>query len=150
MRSPLLALVAATLLAGGCSRLRSSPSPPQSAGPNVEAREIRYNAVLALLNRGSPHVKDEGVWDVLTEMLDEEQLLKDFQSQSRDGRPGAGETAARMTVIGTLRALRGLHQKRPEMNLTGLEPLIDKLTQSSNAAVRAEANEAHRDLFPPT
>jgi hypothetical protein len=147
-----LVLVAFTcgIAAGGCSRLPDPAPTPGSAGPRAEARDVRYNAVLALLHRGSPRVKDEGVWDVLTEMLDEEQLVKDFQSQSRDGRPGAGETAARMTVIGTLRAVRELHQKRPEVDLTGLRPQLDKLTQSSNAAVRAEANEAHRALFPPT
>jgi hypothetical protein len=148
MRSLLLALVAVTLLAGGCSRLRSSPSPPQSAGPNVEAREIRYNAVLALLNRGSPHVKDEGVWDVLTEMLDESRQLQTFQTHAGDGPTIPNETGARMTVIGALRAVRELHKKRPEIDLSGLKPPLEKLNESTNATVRAEAGQALQALFP--
>src|SRR4051794_7081695 len=119
MRTALVALVAFAFLAGGCARLRTSPSPPQSAGPSAEAREIRYNAVLALLYRGSPHVKDEGVWDVLTEMLDENQQLQTFQTHAGDGPTVPNETGARMTVIGALRAVRELHTKRPEIDLSG-------------------------------
>lgn len=148
MRTAVLALIAFTLLAGGCSRLRNSPSPPQSAGPNVEAREIRYNAVLALLNRGSPHVKDEGVWELLTEMLDESRQLQTFQTHAGDGPTIPNETGARMTVIGALRAVRELHKKRPEIDLSGLRPPLDKLKESTNATVRAEAGQALQSLFP--
>jgi len=146
MRNALLALFVFVLL-GGCARLKTAPSPPQSAGPSAEAREIRYNAVLALLHRGSPRVTDEGVWDVLTEMLDEGQQLQTFQTHAGDGPTVPDETGARMTVIGALRAVRELHRKRPEIDLSGLKGPLDRLKESSNATVRAEAGQAQQALF---
>ncbi len=148
MRNALVALFACALLAGGCIRLQNSPSPPQSAGPSVEAREIRYNAVIALLHRGSPRVTDEGVWDLLTEMLDESQQLQTFQTHAGDDPTIPNETGARMTVIGALRAVRELHRKRPEMDLSGLKAPLGKLKESTNATVRAEAGLTLQDLFP--
>ncbi|HTK76353.1 MAG TPA: hypothetical protein VL371_13905 [Gemmataceae bacterium] len=148
MRTAVLLLVACAFLAGGCSRLRTSPPTPKPAGPSVEAREIRYNAVLALLYRGSPRVKDEGVWDVLTEMLDEGQQLQSFQTHGGDGPTIPDETGARMTVIGALRAVRELHKKRPEIDLSGLKPSLEKLKESNNATVRTEAGQAVQALFP--
>jgi hypothetical protein len=148
MRTASLALIACVLLAGGCARLSTSPSAPQSAGPSVEAREIRYNAVLALLYRGSPRVKDEGVWDVLIEMLDESQQLQTFQTHAGDGPTIPNETGARMTVIGALRAVRELHKKRPKIDLSGLRPPLEKLKASNNATVRTEAGQAFQALFP--
>jgi hypothetical protein len=148
MRCALFALTACALLAGGCARLKTLPSPPRSAGPSVEAREIRYNAVLALLYRGSPHVKDEGVWDVLTEMLDESKQLQTFQTHAGDGPTIPNETGARMTVIGALRAVRELHKKRPEIDLSGLKAPLEKLKESNNATVRTEAGQAFQNLFP--
>ena len=148
MRTAIFALAASVLLAGGCSRLRTSPSPPQPAGPSVEAREIRYNAVLALLYRGSPRVTDEGVWDVLTEMVDENQQLQTFQTHAGDGPTVPDETGARMTVIGALRAVRELHKKRPEIDLSGLKAPLEKLKESTNATVRTEAGQAVQALFP--
>ena len=148
MRTALLVLVASAVLAGGCARLRTSPSLPQPGGPSVEAREIRYNAVLALLYRGSPHVKDEGVWEVLTEMLDENRQLQTFQTHAGDGPTLPDETGARLTVIGGLRAVREFHKQRPEIDLSGLKPSLEKLKQSSNATVRAEAGQAAQALFP--
>jgi hypothetical protein len=148
MRTALFGLVASVFLTAGCSRLRTAPAPPQPAGPGVEAREIRYNAVLALLYRGSPHVKDEGVWDVLNEMLDESRQLQSFQTYAGDGPPIPNETGARMTVIGALRAVRELRKKRPEFDLSGLKAPLDKLKESKNAAVRTEAGLAAQALFP--
>jgi hypothetical protein len=148
MRTAQLALIACAVLAAGCSRLRNSPSPPQSAGPSAEAREIRYNAVLALLYRGSPRIKDEGVWDVLTEMLDETQQLQSFQTHAGDGPTLPDETGARTTVIGALRAVRELHKKRPEIDLSGLKPTLEKLKASNNATVRTEAGQTVLALFP--
>ena len=148
MRTALLTLVVCVLLTCGCARLRTSPSPPQPAGPSVEAREIRYNAVLALLNRGSPRLKDEGVWEVLTEMLDEGQQLQSFQTHAGDGPTIPDETGARMTVIGALRAVRELHKKQPEIDLSGLKPSLEKLKESSNATIRTEAGQAVQALFP--
>src|SRR5438477_9654740 len=117
MRSAaILILGGCGLLASGCGRM--TPSAPQPLGAAAEAREIRYNAVLALLYRGSPRVKDEGVWDVLTEMLDEGQQLQSFQTHAGDGPTIPDETGARMTVIGALRAVRELHKKRPEIDLS--------------------------------
>lgn len=134
----------------GCNRPGDSASAPRLGGPSTEAREIRYNAALALANRGSPRVKDDAAWEAITEMLDEEKQLRNFQTPLGDGRSVPDETAARMTVISALRSLQVLHKKQPSLDLKELKPAIEKLTQSTNATVRAEAKKANDAIFPAT
>ena len=98
-------------------------------------REVRYNAALALARRGSPHVKDPEVWDMLLEMLDEEQQLRNLRTKTDDGREVTDETGARTTVIGALQAVQELHRKEPKMDLAGLKEPIEKLTTDSNPTV---------------
>jgi len=134
----------------GCNRTGESAPAPRIGGPSADAREIRYNAALALANRGSSRVKDDAAWEAMGEMLDEERQLQNFQTPLGDGRSVPDETAARMTVISALRALQELHKKQPSVDLKDLKPAIEKLTQSSNATVRVEAKKALDALFPAT
>jgi hypothetical protein len=127
----------------GCSRPTESTAALRNAGPNVTGREVRYNAVLALAHRGSPRIKE--VWDVLLEMLDEDQQLKNYTP--RDGGP-PDETAARTTVIGALQAVRDLHEKEPKMDLSALKGPIEKLTHSPNGTVSVQAKQTMLAIFP--
>jgi hypothetical protein len=130
-------------LAAGCQR-PAPPAPPP--GPKSPAGwDVRYDAAQALARRGSPQVKDPAVWESLLEMLDEGQQLRNF-TQTRGGREVCDDTAARLVVIGALKAVTELHQKRPDLDLTGLKDPIAKLTQSANVPLRTEARQAQLAL----
>jgi hypothetical protein len=138
------------VVAVGCQRPAVSP-PSTVTGPKSPAGwEVRYNAALALARRGSPHVKDPEVWDMLTEMLDEDQQLRNFRTKTDDGREVTDETGARTTVIGALQAVQELHRKEPKMDLTGLKEPIEKLTRDSNPTVAVQARQAMLALYPPS
>jgi hypothetical protein len=137
-------LVLGVLLAG-CNRGGSVPvvvtGPKSSVG-----WEVRYNATVALARRGSDKVKDEGVWDNLTEMLDEEQQLRNFRREAKDGKEVSEAGAAHLTVITALQAVDELHKKRPDMDLSRLNPTLEKLTHSRNLAVSTEAKRTQQLL----
>jgi hypothetical protein len=135
-------------VAAGCSRPAELAPALRTAGPNVTGREVRYNAVLALAHRGSLRIKDDGVWDVLLEMLDEDQQLQNYTPRTGEGRGVPDETAARTTVISGLQAVQELHRKQPQLDLSGLKQPIDKLTHSPNATVSVQARQAMDVLFP--
>ena len=125
-----------TILAmAGCQRQAASP-PPGPKSPT--GWQVRYNAAQALAHRGSPQIKDPAAWESFQEMLDEEQQLRNF-TQSRNGRDVCDTTAARMTVIGALRAVAELHRRQPALDLAELTGPITKLTQSSNVPLSTEA-----------
>ena len=133
-----LCLLLALAAVAGCNR--GAAPQPVSGSPSARGWEIRYNATLALARRGSDEVKkNEQVWENLNEMLDEEQQLRNFRIKNPDGSEVSDEPAARMTVISALQAIDELHSRRPDMDLSGLLPAIEKLTSSSNVAVRTEA-----------
>ena len=140
-----LRLCALALLLAGCNRGGSIPvvvtGPKSSAG-----WEVRYNATVALARRGSDMVKDEGVWDNLTEMLDEEQQMRNFRRANKDGKEVSEAGAAHLTVIAGLQAVNELHKKRPDMDLAGLNAAIEKLTHSGNLAVNTEAKRTQQLL----
>jgi hypothetical protein len=134
----LLIVTAICLSAFGC-RDRGAPAAP-AAGPKSPAGwDVRYNAALALAYRGSDKVVDPVVWESLTEMLDEAQQLRNFSTQLANGREVPDETAARLTVIGALKAVQALHRKNPKIDLSPLAAPIAKLAQSPSAPVRTEA-----------
>jgi hypothetical protein len=122
----------------GCNR---DTAPEAITAPaSSKGWEVRYNATLALANRGSDHIKDQEVWENLLEMLDENQQLANFNKvPTPDGKEAPDPASARMTVIGALQAIEELHRRRPDMDLSGLNPTIEKLIKSSNVAVRTEA-----------
>jgi hypothetical protein len=89
------------------------------------------------------------VWETLTDMLDEGRQLRNFRTKLSDGRDVADETAARLTVIATLRAVQELHRKQPGLDLAGLKEPIAQLAASANVPVSTEAKQAQLALFPP-
>src|SRR5262249_40475230 len=103
--------------------------------------EVRYNATIALARRGSPHIKDEPVWEVLLEMLDEGQQLRNFRHKvkERGNIEVADDGNAYLTIITALQAIAELHKQKPDLDLPGLYPAIEKLTRSPNAAANTEA-----------
>ncbi|HEX4589970.1 MAG TPA: hypothetical protein VH120_08585, partial [Gemmataceae bacterium] len=131
----------------GCQRPGAPPASAVSGPASPAGWEIRYNAALALARRGSPHVKEPEVWDSLTEMLDEDQQLRNFHSKTDDGREVTDETGARTTVIGALQAVQELHRKQPQMDLSGLKEPIEKLTHGPNSTVAVQARQARLALF---
>lgn len=131
--------VAICIATVGC-RDRAAPAAP-AAGPKSPAGwDVRYNAALALAHRGSDKVTDPVVWESLNEMLDEAQQLRNFSTQLANGREVPDETAARLTVIGALKAVQALHRNNPKIDLSPLAEPIAKLTQSASAPVRTEAS----------
>jgi len=147
MRIVWLLLAALLTVAAGCQP-PAGPAPSPTGARSVGGWEVRYQAVLSLARRGSPHVKDPGLWDVLAEMLDEDQQLRNFRVQLRDGREVPDEFAARTTVIGALRAVQELHRRQPAMDLSDLKGPIEKLTHSPAAPVSTEAKQTLLALRP--
>lgn len=125
------------LLTMGCQQ---RAAPPVAAGPkSPRGWDVRYNAALALARRGSAKIQDPVAWESLTEMLNEEQQMRNFTVTRPDGREVPDETAARMTVIAALKAVQELHKRNPELKLTALNEPIARLATSANLPVRTEA-----------
>jgi hypothetical protein len=108
--------------------------------------EVRYNAIIALARRGSEQIKDDRAWETLQEMLDEEQQLRNFKHELPDKREVSDPGAAHVTLITTLQAVGELHRRKPELDLSGLKPAVQKLTQSRNLAVNTEAKRIQQTM----
>lgn len=147
----------ACLLAGvavlgqaGCNR---TTEPAPAATRRLESGfEIRYNAVVALARRGSPKIDPERI-ELLKEMLDEPVQLYNWRVRIVEGKEvafekaGADPVAARTCVESALKAIVELHHKRPDLDLSALKPAIEKLKQSSNPALRTEAERTYHELI---
>src|SRR5207237_7199431 len=96
----------------------------QADDRGVRGREIRYQAALALARRGSARVA--GRLGVLAEVLDEESQAKNFRTHLKDGKEVADGATVGNVLTGALRAVAELHRKKPELDLTKLNPAIDK------------------------
>jgi len=104
--------------------------------------KVRYNATIALARRGSPRVR----LAMLKEMLDETTQMENFRRKQSDGKEVADEALARQTVRTTLQAITELHRKQPAFDLSELRPLIDKLADSDNVAIRTEVKNTQNAL----
>lgn len=125
------------LLTIGCQQRTAPPVAAGSKSPR--GWDVRYNAALALARRGSPKIQDPIAWESLTEMLNEEQQMRNFTVTRKDGRDAPDETAARMTVIAALKAIQEMHRRNPEMKLAALNEPIARLGTSASLPVRTEA-----------
>ena len=140
-----LAALVLTTFAIGCNR---GSKPAAVTGPaSRPGWAVRYNATVALARRGSEKVEDEQVWENLQEMLDEDQQLRNSRRKLKEGTEVADEAAARITVITALQAIDELHGKRPDMDLSGLDPAIEKLSHSGNLAVSTAAKKTQQLLL---
>jgi hypothetical protein len=144
MKRIAMMLLGAILMLPACNR---DGDPQSLSGPaSSPGWEVRYNATLALAHRGSDKVKDERTWELLREMLDEDQQLRNFRRKQKDGKEVIDEGPARLTVITALQAVHELHKKRPELDLSGLNDRIESLTKSRNVAVSTEAKKVQQSL----
>lgn len=117
----------------------------ETAAPGVRSApgwEIRYNATLALAQRGSSKLR----LGLLEEMLDEDQLRRNIRTKLNDGREVPNEGAVQETVIAALKAVAELHRKNPALSLTELNEPLEKLEQSPNLVVRTEAKKTRQAL----
>ena len=138
-------IVLLSLLVAGCRGGNSTTIPPGPKSPAGWA--VRYNAVLALANRGSDKFIDPEIWDTLVEMLDEPQQLRNFTARLENGSEVPDPSAARLAVIGALKAVQSFHQKKPQTDLGRLTDAIARVVQSENAPVRVEAEKTKLALF---
>jgi hypothetical protein len=126
---------------------RTMPDPvPADVAASRPGWEIRYNATIALARRGSDKAADR--LDVLEEMLDEQKQRANFAKREGD-RQVVDEAGANATVLNALKAIVQLHDKNPALDLSPLNAAIQKLTQSSNAALRTEAEQTRIKLTQP-
>jgi hypothetical protein len=129
-------MVLVLALAGCTKQPAANPGPSAPAG-KASGWEIRYTAVIALARRGSDRIKDH--FDTLADMLDEQQQRANCTLRTEGGQATVNEPAVTSNITGALKAIVELHRRRPEMDLSTLDPAIEKLTQSSNPVIRTEA-----------
>ncbi len=113
-------------------RLARTPDDGDSA---TQAREVRYNAAVALARRGSPQAR----LDLLQEMLDEDRQRQNFRLRGKDGSDAADEATAETTVLNALKATAELHRLRPDRDLATLYPAVERLAHSPTVPLRNEA-----------
>jgi hypothetical protein len=126
------------------ARLREADPQPSESITRRPGSTIRINANIALARRGSPLARI----DLLKEMLDESALREDFLVRTRDGHEMPDEEMVANTLDATLRAIGELHQRRPEIDLSGLQGAIEKLAESPNLALKSEAKRTLEVLGP--
>jgi hypothetical protein len=111
----------------------------------VKAREVRYQASMALARRGSTKTAER--FAVFHEMLDEESLGKIFQVKDR-GTPDTAIIGVVMTdAMKSLVALhRQLAENHTELDLSPLVPDVQKVAQHENGALRLTAEKTLAEL----
>ena len=133
------------VLMAGC-RQAAAPAPTGPAAGN--GWEVRYDAVLALAHRGSDKFLDPVVQDLLKEMLDEEQQLRNFRTTMKGGPDTINPHAAHMAVLGAINSVADYHARKPGADLSALKPAIEKLTKGPNPVVAKEARVLLEALGP--
>ena len=105
--------------------------------------KVQANAVIALARRGCPEVP----LNLLEMMLSPDELRRTFVLQPKKGGPDRpDEGLVYVTVTNALKAVTALHKKCPRLDLSGLRPAVDKLTQDNNPAVQVEAQATQQAL----
>ncbi|GIW80072.1 MAG: hypothetical protein KatS3mg105_1879 [Gemmatales bacterium] len=104
---------------------------------SLRAAEIRFQAVQALARRGSSKIQSR--LPLLGEMLDEPRLAKLFQVKLKDGRQVADGALVGSVMSGALKSIAELAKTNPDIELSSLQPAIEKLANHDNPALRTEA-----------
>lgn len=118
--------------------------------PSAPGWEVRYNAATTLARRGSDAVP----WELLREMLDEKQQMRNNMFRQPDGQYVVDEAAARVNMMSALKALTAWHEKQkakdkmPEISaeLRAIYGMVDKLTESPFVELKVQAEKA-KSLF---
>jgi hypothetical protein len=123
--------------------------PPANVQPSSKGWQIRYNATVALLVKGSTHIP----FQQLLEMLDENKQLKNFRVKLQNGKDVADETGARKTILNALKAVTEWQQKRGQAssargdNWNRVYAAIKSLAETNpNPVVRKEALRAQQSF----
>ena len=72
-------------------------------------------------------------------MLDPDQQLQNYRTTLKDGRNVANEAEAFEYMNSTLKAVRELHRRNPDLDLSRLHSALDRLAHNPNAVLRTEA-----------
>jgi hypothetical protein len=119
--------------------------------PSSPGWGTRYNATVSLASQGSTKTP----FDVLAQMLDEDQQMRNFRVRLGDGKEIANEYKARRTVLLGLKAFADWHKHKEAVRAVGDSPelqrvyaAIDKLTTSTNDVVRKEAESVKKTTSP--
>src|SRR5207247_1698877 len=93
-------------------------------------------------------------WDLIREMLDEEQQMYNFRVRRPDGQGDFDEAAARANIISTLQAVASWHEKNPKYqklilrdvppDLRAVYVLVDKLAKSPIMEMKSQAEKARK------
>jgi hypothetical protein len=119
---------------------KSTPTRSLTTKPGFK---VQANAVIALARRGCPEVP----LNLLEMMLSPDELRRTFVLQPKKGGPDRpDEGLVYVTVTNALKAVAALHKKCPRLDLSGLRPSVDKLTQDNNPAVQVEAKATQQAL----
>ena len=119
--------------------------PPGGASGDAVRLEIRYNATCALAHRGSKRFGPDHV-EILGEMLDEQQQLKNFRVKMDNKQEYADVPTARLTVDAALKASAELKKQRTDLDLQPLYDAIATLTGSEDKFIRRRALETQKEL----
>jgi hypothetical protein len=115
--------------------------------------ELKFQAVGALARRGSKLFDtNPNFFDILAEMLDEKMLREHFRTKIND-KEVVDEKKVRGTIENAVRALVELHKKRPELDVSRFDPLLEKVADTSTESLRSlkkEVEEARENLSKPT
>jgi hypothetical protein len=130
---------------------RTQAQPPiADDGPaSAPGWEIRYNAATTLARRGSAKVP----WDLLHEMLDEKQQMRNYRVKQPDGQYVHDEAAARLNMISALRAITAWHEKQSDKKqevpaeLRGIYAAVGELTKSPFVELKTQAEKAQATFF---
>ena len=106
--------------------------------PSTPGWEIRYNAAATLARRGSNAVP----WQLIAEMLDERQQMRNNRVRQPDGRDSYDEAVARATTLNALRAIAAYNEKigndKSTMPAT-VRGRVEKLAQSPAIELKLQA-----------
>jgi hypothetical protein len=109
----------------------------------VPGYSVRANATIALARHGSRKVP----LGLLEEMLTPDKLRERFVIVNREThKESPDEAVVATTEINALKAVVELHQRRPDMDLSSLRPLIDRLAGDNNSSVSTEARKTQLAL----
>ncbi|MGF1582232.1 MAG: hypothetical protein ACFCD0_23150 [Gemmataceae bacterium] len=114
--------------------------------PSLPGFQIRYNAVIALLRRGSTKNQSHTL-AILCEILSEKKQMVNFRIETKEGGSVADVGAARRTVLNGLKAFLQWHQKvksskrfQPDAaDVIRVREAVERLKESSNQALQEQA-----------
>ncbi len=117
--------------------------------PSTPGRDIRYQAVLTLADRGSAKVP----WDVYRELLDVHRQFCNFRKHTGAGSEYIDEANARRIILRGLVDLATWHARQdrtkvtPGPQLLAVYRAVDTLAQSSIPELASEARKTQATLF---